>query len=144
MTAPENEKGLVRQLSLLDATMIVIGSMIGSGIFLTSAESSRLVGAPGWLLIAWLLAGVMTITGALCLAELAAMMPQAERPYRTWGYPVVPAIFLILSVLLIVNLAFLAPTTSGVGYLLTLTGIPVYFIWRRVGTKKTSMQASNN
>ncbi len=81
MTAPENEKGLVRQLSLLDATMIVIGSMIGSGIFLTSAESSRLVGAPGWLLIAWLLAGVMTITGALCLAELAAMMPRAGGPY---------------------------------------------------------------
>jgi len=72
---------LVRGLSLLDGTMIVIGSMIGSGIFITSAESSRLVGSPGWLLVAWALAGVMTITGALCCAELAAMMPRAGGPY---------------------------------------------------------------
>jgi APA family basic amino acid/polyamine antiporter len=61
--------------------MIVVGSMIGSGIFITSAESARLVGAPGWLLIAWALAGVLTITGALCCAELAAMMPRAGGQY---------------------------------------------------------------
>ena len=72
---------LVRGLGSLDATMIVIGSMIGSGIFITSAESSRLVGAPGWLLAAWALAGVLTITGALCCAELAAMMPRAGGQY---------------------------------------------------------------
>ncbi len=61
--------------------MIVIGSMIGSGIFITSAESSRLIGAPGWLLMAWALAGLLTITGALCCAELAAMMPKAGGQY---------------------------------------------------------------
>ncbi|OLE53379.1 MAG: amino acid transporter [Acidobacteria bacterium 13_1_20CM_3_53_8] len=72
---------LVRSLGLLDATMIVVGSMIGSGIFITSAESSRLVGSPGWLLAAWALAGVLTITGALCCAELAAMMPRAGGQY---------------------------------------------------------------
>jgi basic amino acid/polyamine antiporter, APA family len=77
----ENKKTLVRGLSLLDATMIVVGSMIGSGIFLTSAESARLLGSPGWLLVAWALAGLMTITGALCLAEVAAMMPRAGGPY---------------------------------------------------------------
>ena len=76
-TAPK----LVRGLTLVDGTMIVIGSMIGSGIFITSAESSRLIGSPGWLLVAWALAGVMTITGALCCAELAAMMPRAGGPY---------------------------------------------------------------
>src|SRR5260370_16187527 len=76
-----NPQKLVRGLSLLDGTMIVIGSRIGSGIFITSAESSRLVGSPGWLLAAWALAGVMTITGALCCAELAAMMPRAGGPY---------------------------------------------------------------
>src|SRR5438309_12126910 len=79
--ATANPQKLVRGLSLLDGTMIVIGSMIGSGIFITSAESSRLVGSPGWLLVAWALAGVMTITGALCCAELAAMMPRAGGPY---------------------------------------------------------------
>jgi basic amino acid/polyamine antiporter, APA family len=72
---------LVRGLGLLDASMIVVGSMIGSGIFITSAESSRLVGSPGWLLVAWALAGVLTITGALCCAELAAMWPRAGGQY---------------------------------------------------------------
>jgi len=61
--------------------MIVIGSMIGSGIFITSAESSRLSGAPGWLLLAWALAGLLTITGALCCSELATMMPRAGGVY---------------------------------------------------------------
>lgn len=77
---PTSEK-LVRGLGLLDATMIVVGSMIGSGIFIVSAESSRLVGAPGWLIMAWALAGVLTITGALCCAELAAMWPHAGGQY---------------------------------------------------------------
>jgi len=72
---------LVRGLGPTDATMIVMGSMIGSGIFITSAESARLVGAPGWLLAAWALAGLMTVTGALCCAELAAMMPRAGGQY---------------------------------------------------------------
>ena len=72
---------LQRGLSMLDATMVVVGSMIGSGIFIVSAESSRLVGAPGWLLVVWALAGVMTITGALCCAELAAAMPRAGGQY---------------------------------------------------------------
>ena len=78
---PESPRQLSRELTALDATMIVVGSMIGSGIFIVSAESSRLVGAPGWLLAAWALAGVMTITGALCCAELAAMMPRAGGQY---------------------------------------------------------------
>ncbi|HKG11812.1 MAG TPA: amino acid permease [Pyrinomonadaceae bacterium] len=72
---------LERGLGLADATMIVVGSMIGSGVFLASAESTRLVGAPGWLLAAWALAGLLTITGALCCAELAAMMPRAGGQY---------------------------------------------------------------
>ncbi len=77
----EDGKKLVRGLSLVDATTIVVGSMIGSGIFIVSAESSRLVGSPGWLLVAWILAGVMTLCGALCLGEVAAMMPRAGGPY---------------------------------------------------------------
>src|SRR3954454_9352970 len=72
---------LVRSLGLMDATMIVVGSMIGSGIFITSAESTRLTGAPGWLLLAWTVAGLMTITGALCCSELATMMPRAGGVY---------------------------------------------------------------
>ncbi|MFM9904187.1 MAG: APC family permease [Pyrinomonadaceae bacterium] len=80
-TDPDENKKLVRGLSLVDATTIVVGSMIGSGIFIVSAESSRLVGSPGWLLVAWILAGIMTLCGALCLGEVAAMMPRAGGPY---------------------------------------------------------------
>ncbi len=78
---PADGLRLVRGLSLLDATMIVIGSMIGSGIFIVSAKSMTLVGSPGWMLAAWAIAGVITITGALCCAELAAMMPHAGGQY---------------------------------------------------------------
>jgi APA family basic amino acid/polyamine antiporter len=80
MKSPNDNK-LVRGLGAFDATMIVIGSMIGSGIFIVSAKSAVLVGAPGWLLAVWAIAGVLTITGALCCAELAAMMPRAGGQY---------------------------------------------------------------
>lgn len=75
------QSGLIRALGPIDAAMIVMGSMIGSGIFIVSAESSRLTGAPGWLLFAWALAGLLTITGALCCSELATMMPRAGGVY---------------------------------------------------------------
>jgi APA family basic amino acid/polyamine antiporter len=70
-----------RQLSLFDATMLVAGTMIGSGIFIVSAEMARDLGSTGWLLAVWALTGVMTVIGALSYAELAAMMPQAGGQY---------------------------------------------------------------
>ncbi|HEY6047228.1 MAG TPA: hypothetical protein VIU65_11535, partial [Pyrinomonadaceae bacterium] len=57
--------------------------------------------------------------------------PQLERPYRTFGYPVVPVIYILLALLLVIDLAYLTPTTSGIGYLLVIAGIPVYLIWKR-------------
>jgi APA family basic amino acid/polyamine antiporter len=81
MTDSQQHTGLVRRLGPIDATMIVMGSMIGSGIFITSAESARLIGAPGWLLLAWGVAGLLTITGAFCCSELATMMPRAGGVY---------------------------------------------------------------
>lgn len=68
-------------LGLLDATMIVAGSMIGSGIFIVSAEIARTVGSPGWLLLVWLVSGLMTLAGALSYGELAAAMPRAGGQY---------------------------------------------------------------
>ena len=72
---------LERGLGTLDATMIAVGSMIGSGIFLVSADVTRLLGAPGWLLLAWGLAGLLTLAGAPCAAEVAAMIPKAGGQY---------------------------------------------------------------
>jgi APA family basic amino acid/polyamine antiporter len=57
--------------------------------------------------------------------------PAAERPYRTWGYPVVPIISIALAAILIVDLAWLAPGTSGIGIAIVLTGLPVYAAWRK-------------
>src|SRR5215204_4468009 len=70
-----------RGLGLYDATMVVVGSMIGSGIFIVSADMARLIGSPGWLLLAWVLTGVLTVGAALAYGELAAMMPRAGGQY---------------------------------------------------------------
>ena len=70
-----------RELRLLDSTMIVIGSMIGSGIFIVSADIARTVGGPGWMLMSWLVAGAITVIGALSYGELAGMMPRAGGQY---------------------------------------------------------------
>jgi APA family basic amino acid/polyamine antiporter len=72
----------VKGLGLLDSTMIVAGSMIGSGIFIVSADMARQVGSPGWLLLLWVLTGLLTICAALSYGELAAMMPRAGGQYR--------------------------------------------------------------
>jgi len=64
--------------------------------------------------------------------------PEIERPYRTFGYPLAPLVYIILAGLFIVDLAILAPSTSGIGYLLVFTGIPIYFIWR--GKRETGLQ----
>src|ERR671916_1564297 len=106
---------LVRELGRLDATMIVMGSMIGSGIFITSAESARLVGSPGWLLAAWALAGVLTITGSLCCAELAAMMPRAGGQYVFLREAYSPAFGFLFgwSVFLIIQTGTIAAVAIG-------------------------------
>src|SRR5262245_52033855 len=70
-----------RRLGLYDSTMVVIGSMIGSGIFIVPASMSRDTGSPGWMLFAWLVTGVLTIIGALSYGELASMMPRAGGQY---------------------------------------------------------------
>ena len=77
----ETSEGFVKALTLTDATMLVAGSMIGSGIFIVSADISRTVGSPLWLMLAWIAAGVMTLLGALSYGELAAMYPRAGGQY---------------------------------------------------------------
>jgi basic amino acid/polyamine antiporter, APA family len=70
-----------RSLGLFDSTMVVVGSMIGSGIFIVSADIARQVGSPGWLLATWVLTGLLTLAAALSYGELAAMMPRAGGQY---------------------------------------------------------------
>jgi APA family basic amino acid/polyamine antiporter len=67
----------------------------------------------------------------VALMILRRTKPDADRPYRTWGYPIVPIISILLAGLLIVDLGFLAPATSGIGILIVLSGVPAYFFWRK-------------
>ena len=93
-----------RGLGLYDSTMVVIGSMIGSGIFIVSADMARNLGSAGWLLVAWMLTGALTIVGALSYGELAAMMPRAGGQYvylreafsPVWGFLYGWTLFLVI------------------------------------------------
>lgn len=80
-TSVEPPSDFVKALTLTDATMLVAGTMIGSGIFIVSADISRQVGSPFWMLVVWILTGVMTLLGALAYGELAAMFPRAGGQY---------------------------------------------------------------
>ena len=83
------QEGFRRSLGLLDATMLVSGSMIGSGIFIVAADMGRTVGSAGWLIFLWVLTGIITIFAALSYGELAGMMPRAGGQFvyirRAWG-----------------------------------------------------------
>ena len=93
-----------RGLGLFDSTMVVVGSMVGSGIFIVSADMARNVGSAGWLLVAWLVAGLLTVVGALSYGELAAMMPRAGGQYvylreafsPLWGFLYGWTLFLVI------------------------------------------------
>jgi APA family basic amino acid/polyamine antiporter len=100
----ERSEGFIRGLGLLDSTMIVAGSMIGSGIFIVSADIARQVGSPGWLLVVWLVTGLLTVMAALSYGELAAMMPKAGGQYvylreafsPMWGFLYGWTLFLVI------------------------------------------------
>src|SRR3954453_19141110 len=90
----EHRSGFVRELGLFDSVILVIGTMLGSGIFIVSANMSRLLGGAGWLLVAWAVTGVLTIAAAISYGELASMMPEAGGMYvylreafsPVWGF----------------------------------------------------------
>ena len=100
----DSQHHFVQGLGLLDSTMLVAGSMIGSGVFIVSAAIGRQVGSTGWLLTAWLVTGALTITAALSYGELAAMMPRAGGQYvylreaygPLWGFLYGWTLFLVI------------------------------------------------
>ena len=126
------EPKFIQGLGLLDSTMIVAGSMIGSGIFIVSADIAREVGSPGWLLVVWLVTGLLTMVAALSYCELASMMPQAGGQYvylreaysPLWGFLFGWANFLVIQTATIAAVAIgfarylgvLFPTISETSY----------------------------
>lgn len=128
------ESGFIRGLGLFDSTMIVVGSMIGSGIFIVSADIARQTGSAGGLLIAWVITGVLTVSAALSYGELAAMMPKAGGQYvylresysPLWGFLYGWTLFLVIQTgtIAAVAVAFarflgvLAPSVSPVSWII--------------------------
>ncbi len=116
------ERRFVRGLGLLDSTMIVAGSMIGSGIFIVSADIARQLGSPGWLLLVWILTGLLTLAAALSYGELASMMPKAGGQYvylreaysPMWGFLYGWALFLVIQTGTIAAVAVAFARFSGV------------------------------
>jgi APA family basic amino acid/polyamine antiporter len=103
-SASDKPRDLVRGLGLFDSTMIVAGSMIGSGIYIVPADIARQVGSGGWLLVVWVITGLLTLAAALSYSELAAMMPRAGGQYiflresfsPLWGFLYGWAFFLVI------------------------------------------------
>src|SRR5262249_23638060 len=99
-----SESGFVRAIGLFDGTMIVVGSMIGSGIFIVAAEISRETASAGGLLLTWILTGLLTISPALSYGELAALFPRAGGQYiylreaysPLWGFLYGWTLFLVI------------------------------------------------
>lgn len=123
--------------------MLVVGAMIGSGIFIVSADMARDIGSPGWLLVSWGIAGALTIGGALCYGELSAMMPQAGGMYvylreaysPFWGFLYGWTLFTVIQTgtIAAVSLAFarfsgvLWPTISEEHYLIAPIRISTHY-----------------
>ena len=140
--APEQE--LVKGLGLTSATTLVMGSMIGSGIFIVSAEIAREVNSPALLLAAWLVTGFMTITGALAYGELAAMMPRAGGQYvflreslgPLWGFLYGWTFFLVIQTGTIAAvgvafgkfLGFFFPSISSTHWILHFWKAPAFHV----------------
>src|SRR5262249_16192681 len=116
--------GFIRGLGLLDSTIIVSGSMIGSGILIVAGGISKQVGAPGWLLVVWIVTGLLTVIGALSYGELAAMMPKAGGQYvylreafsPMWGFLYGWTLFLVIQT---------GTIAAGAYWVAPYTGVPL-------------------
>lgn len=140
----QQDQELVKGLGLTSATTLVMGSMIGSGIFIVSADIARLVDSPALLIWAWVITGFMTIVGALCYGELAAMMPRAGGQYvylreslgPLWGFLYGWTFFLVIQTgtIAAVGVAFgkflgvLFPAISSSNWLTFHWKVPPIFI----------------
>ena len=136
----QQDQELVKALGLTSATMLVMGSMIGSGIFIVSAEIGREVGSPALLIGAWVITGFMTIVAALSYGELAAMMPRAGGQYvylrealgPLWGFLYGWTLFLVIQTgtIAAVGVAFgkflgvFVPSISSTHWVLHLWKVP--------------------
>ena len=158
--ATTEQTNFVRGLGLYDAAMIVMGSMIGSGIFIVSADIARLVGSPVLLICTWILTGIMVVGGALAYGELAVMMPHAGGQYiylrealgPLWGFLYGWTSFLVIQTgtIAAVGMAFgkflgvLVPSISPSNWLIHLTHVPLLHLGPvRIGDIEVGLNTQN-
>ncbi|HXF06871.1 MAG TPA: amino acid permease [Blastocatellia bacterium] len=142
------EGKFVRGLGLFDSTMIVAGSMIGSGIFIVSADIARQVGSAGWLLVVWAVTGVLTLMAALTYGELAAMMPRAGGQYiylreaysPLWGFLYGWTLFLVIQTGTIAAVAVAFARFFGV-LVPQVSEMRKFFEWGRFSLSPTTLMA---
>src|SRR6516162_9278031 len=123
-----------QKLGLFDATMLVAGSMVGSGIFVVSSGIARDVGSSGWLILVWIVSGIMTIIGALSYAELASMYPHAGGQYvflreaygSLWAFLYGWTAFLVIQAGFIAAVAVIFATYLGVLFPSLGTETPIW------------------
>ncbi|HEV3110621.1 MAG TPA: amino acid permease [Candidatus Binataceae bacterium] len=145
---PAEEVNSRSVLSGFDAATIVAGSMIGSGIFIVSADIARHVGSPAVLLMVWLVSGLMTIAGALAYGELAVMMPQAGGQYvylreaygRLWGFLFGWTLFLVIQTGTIAAVAVAFARFAGVLFPALNSGVATGGGWH-VGFSRERVEA---
>jgi len=128
MSQPNAQPGLARRLGLFDATMIVMGGIIGSGIFVNPAEVARHVNTPGLIVGAWLIGGLIAMTGALVYAELAARRPETggQYAYLRDAFGPVPAFLYGWSLLLVIQSGGMAAVAiTFARYFVELTHLPI-------------------
>jgi len=159
VSAPPKSE-LVQGLGLISATTLVIGSMIGSGIYIVSADIARLVDSPALLIAAWLVTGFMTIVGALCYGELAAMMPHAGGQYvylreslgPLWGFLYGWTLFLVIQTgtIAAVGVAFgkflgiFMPSVSSTHWLIHIAHVPtIHFGAMVLGNMEVGLNTQN-
>src|SRR6202140_3937858 len=151
---------LVKGIGLTSAIALVVGNMIGSGIFIVSADISRLVGSPALLIATWIVTGIMVVGGALAYGELAVMMPRAGGQYiylrealgPLWGFLYGWTLFLVIQTgtIAAVGMAFgkflgvLVPSISPSNWLIHLTHVPLLHLGPvRIGDIEVGLNTQN-
>src|SRR5439155_792956 len=129
----EPGRNLSRAL-LYGCGIVVVLYLLANVAYIASLPLAEIQNAPQNRVAVVMMRAIFGTPGVLGMAAAIVLRkknPTAVRPYRTWGYPIVPIISIALAAIVILDLAYLAPSTSGIGILIVLTGFPVYFLWRR-------------
>ena len=147
------EHSLKRTLTALNLTSLGIGAIIGAGIFVLTGHAAASYAGPA-VAISFVVGGIACAFAGLCYAEMASTVPiagifrlrstrqGAERPYRAFGYPVIPALYIIGGSVILMILFIYQWRITWPGLVIVATGFPVYYLWRAIARRRGEVPAS--